>query len=189
MKNDYLPYSIELGRSWVQPEYQPSVNPRKGVFGLANIWDGLGALITRYPEMKYFFGKVTMYKTYNTEARDILLAFMANYFPDQEALCTPKPELFAGFDDSIFKEHFQGNIPFNEGFKMLHKLLKDRGEWIPPLINIYMNLSSTMMTFGTAFNPDFGGVEETGLMVTIADIHEDVKERHITDYKRPEVLN
>lgn len=189
MKNDYLPYSIELGRSWVQPEYQPSVNPRKGVFALANIWDGLGALITRYPEMKYFFGKVTMYKTYNTEARDILLAFMANYFPDKQALCTPKSELFAGFNDSIFKEHFKEDIPFSDGFKVLHKLLKDRGEWIPPLINIYMNLSSTMMTFGTAFNPDFGGVEETGLMVTIADIHEDVKERHITDYKRPEVLN
>ena len=189
MCKDFLPYSIELGRSWVQPEYQPSVNPRKGLFALANIWDGLGALITGYPEMKYFFGKVTMYKTYNAEARDILLAFMAHYFPDKGELCKPKPELFAGFDKSIFQEHFAQNPSFSDGFKILHKLLKERGEWIPPLINIYMNLSSTMMTFGTAYNPDFGGVEETGLMVTIADIHEDVKERHITDYKRSEVLD
>ncbi|HEY9116818.1 MAG TPA: GNAT family N-acetyltransferase [Roseivirga sp.] len=188
MKQEYLPYSIELGRSWVQPEYQPSVNPRKGVFALANIWDGLGALITRYKDHKYFFGKVTMYKTYNTEARDILLSFMAHYFPDKDQLCTPKKELFAGFESDIFKEHFSENLPFSDGFKILHKLLKDRGEWIPPLINIYMNLSSTMMTFGTAFNPDFGGVEETGLLVTIADIHEEVKERHITDYKRSDCL-
>ncbi|WP_420386842.1 GNAT family N-acetyltransferase [Roseivirga sp.] len=189
MCEEYLPYSIELGRSWVQPGYQPSVNPRKGLFALANIWDGLGALITNYPEMKYFFGKVTMYKTYNAEARDILLAFMSHYFPDTNSLCTPKPELFAGFSDTVFKEHFQDNPPFSDGFRILHKLLKDRGEWIPPLINIYMNLSSSMKTFGTAFNPDFGGVEETGLMVTIADIHEDVKERHITDYKRSELVD
>lgn len=189
MCKDYLPYSIELGRSWVQPEYQPSVNPRKGLFALANIWDGLGALITGYPNMKYFFGKVTTYKSYNAEARDILLAFMAHYFPDQGGLCKPKPELFSGFDDAVFKEHFQHNPPFSEGFKVLHKLLKERGEWIPPLINIYMNLSSTMMTFGTAYNPDFGGVEETGLLVTIADIHEDVLERHITDYKRSELID
>ena len=184
MMHDYLPYSIELGRSWVQPNYQPSVNPRKGLFALANIWDGLGALITHYPEMKYFFGKVTMYKNYNTEARDILLSFMAHYFPDSQKLCYPKKELYAGFEEDVFNEYFSHNPPFSDGFKILHKLLKDRDEWIPPLINIYMNLSSTMMTFGTAFNPDFGGVEETGLMITIADIHEEVKERHIADYKK-----
>lgn len=189
MKKDFLPCSIELGRSWVQPEYQPSVNPRKGLFALANIWDGLGALITRYPEIKYFFGKVTMYKTYNSEARDILLSFMAHYFPDNQKLCFPKPELFAGYNPSVFNENFAHNPPFSDGFKILHKLLKERGEWIPPLINIYMNLSSTMKTFGTAHNPDFGGVEETGLIVTIADIHEDVKERHITDYKRSDSAN
>lgn len=184
MRRDYLPYSIELGRSWVQPDYQPSVNPRKGLFALANIWDGLGALIVHYPDMKYFFGKVTMYKKYNTEARDILLSFLAHYFPDRESLCYPKKELFAGFESDIFKEHFQHEPSFSDGFKILHKLLKDRGEWIPPLINIYMNLSDTMRTFGTAFNPDFGGVEETGVMVTIDDIHEEVKERHITDYRK-----
>ncbi len=182
MKTDYLPYSIELGRSWVQPKYQASVNPRKGLFALANIWDGLGALIVNYPEMKYFFGKVTMYTSYNAEARDILLSFLSHYFPDKEKLCTPKPELFSGFNDSLFKANFTEDMDFAEGSRLLHKLLKERGEWIPPLINIYMNLSSTTKTFGTAHNPDFGDVEETGLMVTIADIHPDVIERHVGDY-------
>lgn len=185
MKKDYLPYSIELGRSWVQPNYQPSVNPRKGLFALANIWDGLGALIVNYEgQMNYFFGKVTMYTSYNKEARDILLAFMANYFPDKDNLSTPKKELFSGYDDELFKTNFDKGLSFEDGFKILQKLLKERGEWIPPLINIYMNLSSTMMSFGTAFNPDFGGVEETGLMVTIGDIHESVIERHCSGYTK-----
>ncbi len=70
--SNYLPYTIELGRSWVQPDYQPSVNPRKGLFALDNIWDGLGAIIKFNPDIQYFFGKVTMYPNYNKEARNYL---------------------------------------------------------------------------------------------------------------------
>jgi hypothetical protein len=179
MKTEYLPYAIELGRSWVQPSYQPSVNPRKGVFALMNIWDGLGSLVIQYPHIKYLFGKVTMYTHYNKEARDILLSFLAHYFPQRLDLCVAKEELHAGFDTSLFQEHFGTDTSYEDGFKLLNKLLKERGEWIPPLINIYMNLSETMITFGTAQNPDFGDVEETGILVTIADIHQEVKDRHL----------
>ncbi|MEQ6168101.1 GNAT family N-acetyltransferase [Ekhidna sp. MALMAid0563] len=179
MKEEFLPYSIELGRSWVQPDYQPANNPRKGLFALMNIWDGLGCLVTQYPEIKYFFGKVTMYTSYNTEARNILLSFMAHYFPNRLGLCEPKKELFAGFDDALFKKHFDKDLSYQDGFKLLHKLLKERGEFIPPLINIYMSLSDTMMTFGTAQNPDFGDVEETAILVTIEDIHQEVIDRHV----------
>ena len=71
------------------------------------------------------------------------------------------------------------NLDYQEGFKLLNKLLKERGEFVPPLINIYMSLSSTMMTFGTAQNPDFGDVEETAILVTIGDIHQEVIDRHV----------
>ena len=179
MKEEYLPYSIELGRSWVQPNYQPSVNPRKGVFALMNIWDGLGSLVINYPEIKYLFGKVTMYTNYNTEARDLLLSFMSHYFPNRPDLCYPKGELNAPHDEALFNELFEKGLTYEEGFKLLNKLLKERGEYVPPLINIYMGLSKTMITFGTAQNPDFGDVEETGILVTIADILQQVKDRHI----------
>ena len=179
MKKDYLSNAIELGRSWVQPNYQPSINPRKGVFALMNIWDGLGTLVLKYPENKYFFGKVTMYTNYNAEARDILLSFLEHYFPSRHDLCEPKPEFLAGYDNTVFNEHFKKDTSYTDGFKLLYKLLKERGEWIPPLINIYMNLSPTMITFGTARNPDFGDVEETGVLVTLEDIHPEITDRHI----------
>ncbi len=179
MKRDHLADAIELGRSWVQPNYQPAINLRKGIFSLMNIWDGLGSLVVKYPEIKYFFGKVTLYTNYDKEARDILFSFMAHYFPNRPDLCEPKQEYFSGFDNKLFNLYFNQDISYDEGFKLLHKLLKERGEWIPPLINIYMNLSSTMVTFGTAKNPDFGGVEETGVLVTIADIYQEIIDRHI----------
>lgn len=176
---DYLPITCELGRSWVQPNYQPTNNPRKGLFALDNIWDGLGAVARNY-EFSYFFGKVTMYPSYNRESRDFLLHFMHHYFPDTENLMKPFHPLVQEYDKKMVEEQLRG-LDFKDGFKVLNSYVRARGENIPPLVNIYMNLSSTMKTFGTAVNPEFGDVEETGILVTIADIYAEKKERHI-DY-------
>lgn len=176
----YLPKTIELGRSWVQPNFQPSVNPRKGLFALDNIWDGLGAIVRKYPQIEYFFGKVTMYPSYDTEARDFLLTFMHHYFPDKEMLMQPYHPLKLAHDPSNYLEKLKG-LDFKEGFKVLNSFVRERGEFVPPLVNIYMHLSPTMKTFGTAVNPEFGNVEETGILITMSDIYEDKKVRHI-DY-------
>ncbi|MCO6498866.1 MAG: GNAT family N-acetyltransferase [Vicingus serpentipes] len=175
---NYLPYTIELGRSWVQPMYQTTKDTRKGIFALDNLWDGLGALIVNHPHIKYFFGKVTMYPSYNTTARNALLYFMSYYFPDQNQLVTPINPLVIK-DDLSEITNLLKDKDFDEGIKSLQQYLKEYGETIPPLINTYMKISSTMKSFGTAINPDFGGVEETGILVTIADIYEEKKERHM----------
>jgi len=175
---DYLPSAIELGRSWVQPMYQPSVNPRKGLFALDNLWDGLATLTVLVPKLKYFFGKVTMYPDYHEESRDFLLYFLQKYFPDNDRLATSKYPLKQSYDETKFANLLKG-LDFKDGYKVLTNFVRGHGENVPPLMNIYMHLSPTMRSFGTAVNPDFGGVEETGIVVTIADIYEDKKERHI----------
>src|SRR5690606_9449003 len=96
--NDYLPVTIELGRSWIQPKFQPANNYRKGLFALDNIFDGLGGLIRKYPSVQYFFGKFTMYPSYAPEARNYLLEFLNHYFPDTENLVKPLRPLL--IDDS-----------------------------------------------------------------------------------------
>jgi len=176
--SQYLPYTIELGRSWVQPNFQPTVNPRKGLFALDNIWDGLGVLVREHPEIKYFFGKVTMYSNYDTASRDFLLHFMHTYFPDGEGLMKPFHPLIQDYDRAYADSQLLG-LDFKDGFKVLNAHIREKGEFIPPLVNIYMNLSPSMKTFGTAVNPEFGGVEETGILVTIADIFPEKKERHM----------
>lgn len=180
--SNYLPHTIELGRSWVQPDYQPSATNRKGLFTLDNLWDGLGALIVLNPEVKFFFGKVTMYTDFNVEARDMLLTFMTLFFPDKLGLVSPILPLPITTDTGRFIEEID-KLSYKEAHKILGSRLKEKGERIPPLINSYMNLSDTMKTFGTAANPDFGDVEETGILVTIADMHQSKTERHIDTFK------
>lgn len=176
----FLPKTIELGRSWIQPAFQPSQNPRKGLFALDNLWDGLGAIAVDYKHIDYFFGKVTMYTSYNTEARNAVLTFMHKYFPDSQNLVKPIHSITDFTNKEIIK--LTQNLDFKEGLKELSRYVKDREESIPPLINQYMQLSSTMKTFGTAINEEFGGVEETGILVRISDIYESKKDRHITTY-------
>ena len=178
---DYLPYSIELGRSFVQPEYQPTVNLRKGMFSLDNLWDGLGAMIIENPDVRYFFGKMTMYPDYNKTARDLVLYFLRKFFPDNEHLMNPRYVVEYETPEEFLKNTF--NAPsFEENYKILVHQVRQRGEFVPPLVNAYMNLSATMRTFGTSINPGFGDVEETGIMIKIDDIYPRKKERHLKTY-------
>lgn len=177
---DYLPDTMELGRSFVQPQYQRGAS-RKGLFSMDNLWDGLGAIVIQNPDIKYLFGKVTMYPSYNREARNILLAFMQHYFPDREELARPIDPYVHPQDLAPYDGMFEG-MDYKEGFTLMNREVRQRGENVPPLFNQYMGLSATMKTFGTALNQNFGDVEETGIMVTLADIYDDRKSRYLDSY-------
>ena len=181
-KQEYMPYVIELGRSFVQPSYQSTNRVSKGIYALDNLWDGLGAIWVNNPETKYFFGKVTMYTSYNRESRDLLLYFFRKYFGDKEKLVTPYEPLVLETDEKTLASILSGNS-YQEDYKILSQFVRAHGELIPPLINSYMNLSPSMKSFGTAMNYHFGEVEETAVLVTLKDMYESKVERHIKSYQ------
>lgn len=179
--DDYLPYTVELGRSFVSLEYQSTLLGRKGIFALDNLWDGLGALTVIDPEIKYFFGKVTMYGTYNKQARNMILYFLNKHFPDNQQMVTPIDPLVTGTDTEKMKQLFHGRN-FKEDYKILNREVRALGYNIPPLINAYMSLSPTMRFFGTAINDEFGQVEESGILIEIDQILKEKRARHIETY-------
>lgn len=182
---EYLPQTIELGRSFVTLEYQTTKAGPKAIYALDNLWDGLGALTVKYPQIKYLFGKFTMYPSYGTECRDMLLGFLHKYFPDPDRLVEPIDPLPTGADDPAIQEMFTGNS-FKEDLRILNHKIREEGRNIPPLVNAYMALSPTMKLFGTAVNHEFGDVEETGIFFKISEIFEEKKHRHIGTYTAPQ---
>ncbi len=172
----FLPYTIELGRSFVQPAYQARGNS-KSIYALDNLWDGIGALIVLNPKSKYLFGKVTMYTSYKTVARNALIWFLRRYFPDKERLVEGINPIELDLDDPYYEELFNG-ADYQENYRILIQKIREFNEHIPPLINAYMNLSPTMRVFDTVSNPDFGDVEETGILVTIPDIYPEKRQRY-----------
>lgn len=186
---DYLPYTVELGRSFVTLEYQSTRAGSKGLFALDNLWDGLGALTVIKPNVKYFFGKMTMYPSYNRKGRDMILFFLNKHFGDKDHLITPMQPLLIETDPAELEKLFCYNT-FKENYKVLNAEVRKLGYNIPPLVNAYMGLSPTMRMFGTAINYGFGDVEETGILIAVNEILEEKRVRHIESFvkQHPEAM-
>lgn len=185
--HNILPYTLELGRSFVSPMYQSATAGRKALYALDNLWDGLGALTIIYPQVQYLFGKVTMYPNFGTRSRDLVLGFLHKYFHDPDGLVVP----IEGLPTAALSPEIQANFTgtsFKEDYKILNALIRAEGRNIPPLVNAYMNLSPTMKMFGTAINREFGDVEESGILLKISDIFDEKKERHIGTFKIHKVV-
>jgi hypothetical protein len=178
---EYLPYTMELGRSFVQPDYQSSKMGSKSLFALDNLWDGIGALTVKIPEMKYLFGKVTIYSQYNENARDMILGFVDNTFPDEEKLVEPINPIKNQYTKQQIQELFAADS-IKESYKKLNTEVRALGVNIPPLVNAYIGLSPTIKSFGASRFLEFGDVIEFGILVNIADIYKEKKNRHIESY-------
>ena len=186
---DYLPYTIELGRSFVTLEYQSTRAGAKALFALDNLWDGLGALFVIQPNVRYFFGKFTMYPNYDRTARDMILFFLNKHFADKDSLIEPMNPLRIESDPEKLKELFC-ETEFKRDYRILNREVRQLGYNIPPLVNAYMGLSPTMKLFGTAINDEFGAVEETGILIAVDEILEQKRIRHIESFvaQNPDVV-
>ena len=178
---EYMPYTIELGRSFVSLEYQNVQRNTKSIFALDNLWDGLGALTVIMPNVKYFFGKMTMYPSYIRRGRDMILYFLKKHFDDKDHLITPMKPLKIEADPAELERLFCED-DFKADYRILNNEIRNMGYNIPPLVNAYMNLSPTMKLFGTAINYGFGDVEETGILIAVDEILEEKRVRHIDSY-------
>ena len=180
---EYLPHTIELGRSYVSLEYQNTRSNPKSLFALDNLWDGLGALMVIFPECRYFFGKMTMYPSFLTRGRDMILYFLKKHFYDKENLVIPTKPLNLETPEEELSVLFSEE-DFRKDYRILNREVRMLGLNIPPLVNAYMNLSPTMKLFGTAINYGFGDVEETGILIAVDEILEEKRVRHMESFAR-----
>ncbi len=179
---EYLPYCIELGRAFVQPDYQTSKMGMKSLFALDNLWDGLGALIHTVKNARYFIGKVTIYEHYPLVARELIYEYMYRYFPDPDKMILPKTHMHVSLESKKIAMKIFSDNDISGDYKILQKAIRTEGETIPALFNAYIGLTNTMRFFGSIFDPDFGSVYETGIMITMADLLETKKKRYIEPY-------
>ncbi len=179
---NYLPYTVELGRAFVQPAFQPSNDMHKGLYSLDNLWDGLGCIALEIPETRYFFGKITMYPQMNRKAKDLILFFYQKHFPDKDGLVWPIDSMRIESDYNELVDIFKGRN-YKEDYQILLHKVHELDAKVPAMINAYMRLSSTMRSFGTAYNHHFGETDETGILVTLHDLFPEKRSRYIESYE------
>ena len=171
----YMPHTLELGRAFVKS----SGDALKSIYALDNIWDGIGALLQPHPEVKYLLGKVTMYSSYNIEARNMFFYFLRKYYPDTEHLIEGITPLEMNIDNAHYAEVFTGE-EFAEDYKILRSRIREHEEIIPPMFNAYINLTGSMKVFDSVYNPELGDVYETCILVPVESIYRDKFERYTT---------
>ena len=185
---NYLPHTMELGRSFVTPEYQSSKAGAKAIYAMDNLWDGIGAVMMQHSNIIYFFGKMTMYPSYDKSCRDLILRFLWKHFGDDENLIRPyspvMPELDSRVLDLILKDE-----EFKPDYRNLKEAVRKLGTSIPPLVNSYMNTSPTMKMCGTAVNDEFSDVEETAILVCFNEMYADKRDRHKEPYLKQQLAN
>ena len=180
--DNYLPYTLELGRSFVQPDFQPSTSLKRGMYSLDNLWDGLGSIAMEIPETRYYFGKITMYPQMNRKAKDLILYFYQKHFPDRDGLVWPNEPMNIESDYNELHKLFSGRN-YKEDYQILLRSVRELGSNVPPLVNAYMKLASSMRSFGTAYNHSFGETDETGILIPVRDIYPDKRARYFESYQ------
>jgi hypothetical protein len=175
---NYLPHGMELGRAWVNPAYQPSSGNRKSIFALDNLWDGIGAVLSKHNNVKYLYGKLTIPANYDTVARYLLLWILNHYFRDKYKLIDPAkqvniPNVMKVSGNFLLKNDFERD------FKLIAQYIRNLGYSVPPLVTAYTGLASKITTFGTTINPELNNSYETGLMIDIKDVYPSKMERYV----------
>lgn len=175
--SEYLPRGIELGRSFIQPQYQCGRNA-KTIFALDTIWQGLARVVDR-ERVDYLFGRVTFYPSLGIRARNLVVGFMRYVFPEREPLIAARQPMMGGLSRRRSRHYFVGDTP-KDNYKILISQMRAIRRSVPPMISSYMRLSPSMQTFDLYRNDDLGGVAECGIMLTIADLYDDIKRRYFS---------
>lgn len=176
-RSEVLPRGVELGRSFVSVEYQRRANA-KSIFVLDSLWEGLARVVER-EHADYLFGRVTLYPALGVRARNLIVGFMRYVFPASERWLVAREPLAVGLSRRWLRRCFVAESP-RDNYRILLGRMRKMRRAVPPMISSYMRLSPTMQTFDAYRNDDLGGVVECGIMLTLADLYEDVKKRYFT---------
>lgn len=152
---------------------------RKALFALDNLWDGIGGLVATSPDVKYLAGKVTIYSSSPDMSRKAMIYYLDRFFGDKENLLTSKRKEECSAEEKAFFDGMFNAPDAKENYKILNAYVKSLGDNIPPLIHSYIELSSSMRTFGTTLDPDFGDAYDTAMIITLADVYEPKRKRYI----------
>ena len=183
--NEYLPHVIELGRNFVAPEYQSSKGGAKSIFTFDNLWDGLVAIIMKHPDLLYFFGKITLYPSYDHIAKDLIYHFLWKHYGDKEELVRPwDDQTVMPESDPELMDMVVNKDDLLEDYKLLKAAAKMRGENVPPNVSAYISVTSRMSMFGTAVNRLMHNIEDSAVLIPFDEIYHDKKSRHIGAYIR-----
>ena len=160
--------ALELGRSFVRPEYQ------RGFAPLLALWKGIGAYVSRNPRYKVLFGPVSISNQYQAVSRELMVTFLERHasLGDWMGLISTRspfkrrlrePGLPAGFDA--------------EDLSSVVSDLEPSGTGIPVLLRQYLKLGGKLLGFNV--DPEFSDVLDGLILVDLTKTEPRLLERYL----------
>lgn len=166
----YFEQGLELGRSFVQPQYW-------GKRSLDYLWFGIGAFIRKYPKYRYLFGPVSLSDTYPDEAKQLIIAFYSTYFGATRP-CAQATIPFVRKNNET--THFTGT-DYKTEFTHFKHVLSSMGYAVPTLYKQYCDIAQREgVTFhGFNIDPDFNNCVDGLVMVDVTQLKPKKYRRYI----------
>jgi len=168
---DYLPYAVELGRSVVNAE------SRKATSGLFSAWVGLGAMVREWPELRYFFGNVSLYRSLPDAAVRAIVGYLLRHHGPPEPLVVARDPVVSLSPAAVAQPEPPGTLD------ELQSLAARDGWFLPPILVSYLKAHPGMLAFDVAEDADFGGAYEVAIAIPVAGLTERTVERFIAPYE------
>lgn len=171
--NDYLPATVELGRSVVNAE------ARRATSGLFSVWVGLGAIVREWPEIRWFFGNVSLYRSLPDRALRSIVGYLLRHHAPGGELVRARgrtPAADGGSPGGV------DEVPV-ASFGQLQELAADEGWAIPPILVSYAKANPGMLAFDVAPDPDFGDACEVAIAIPVEGLSGRTVDRFIAPYE------
>jgi putative hemolysin len=161
--------ALELGRSFVQPDYQREFSP------LLLLWKGISRLVSRQPRYRRLFGVVSISDLYDTTSRQLLLKFLQNtrFDADLGRLVRAKhPPAMPRSEavDAVTVERL-------EDVCALVRQIEPDGKDIPILLRQYLKLNAKLLGF--TVDASFGNVLDGLVLVDLDHVEPAILSRYM----------
>jgi putative hemolysin len=162
--------AIELGRSFVRPEYQRESN------ALFLLWRGIGQVVAREPRYRRLFGPVSISAEYGSFTRHLLARFLTSggFLSELAALVRARRPLHPEMEASLLVR-----TRVASDLDAVESLVKEieAGRGIPVLLRHYLKLNARLLGFSV--DPEFGNVLDGLVLVDLLDLKPAVRQRYL----------
>ncbi len=170
---DQLDPALEMGRSFVRPEYQ------KNYSALFLLWKGIAAYIARHPRYSNLFGPVSINNEYQSTSRQLLVRFleMNNFVGNLAHLIKPRHPLRERSIPSCDPQTISRTIKSIDEVSELISEIEQDHKGIPILLKQYLKLGGKLLAFN--IDPDFSFVLDGLLWVDLTKTDEKILYRYL----------
>lgn len=163
---------LEMGRSFVRPEYQKSLS------ALLLLWKGIGAYVAANPRYRVLFGPVSISSDYSEVSRQLMAGCLSVNNSDQalKELVQPTTPLKSGKGQFWSVDHLQGLHDVEKLSSLVQQIEKDN-KGIPVLLKQYLKLSGELAAFNV--DPDFNNALDGLIIVDLTRVSERTLNRYM----------